>query len=176
MARAPKAMTDDETDVKSVTESVTYLPGNGDPSTVTWCGHTFRANVPKEITGDPNGSQREQLNHHLIERARENKHFSVGSARPKKRDALVMPQAAEEYRAYMVGWLQDPEIQHADQLIARFAKDRDLQIACEVGADDYNYLATLFMPKLHDLAKGDELTEGQVSSLWINHGINQLPW
>jgi len=76
----------------------------------------------------------------------------------------------------MIDWIKDPAIEHTDQLIARFACDRELQAICEVGADDYAYLATLFMPRLHDLAKGDELTEGQVASIWINHGINQLPW
>jgi len=75
-----------------------------------------------------------------------------------------------------VAWLKDPNLDHAEKLIARYAKDRDLREVCEVGADDYSWLATLFMPKLHDLAKGDELTEGQVASLWINHGFNQLDW
>lgn len=178
MARVAKMMTEggDEPEMKSLTESVTYIPGSGDPNSVTWCGHTFRANIAKDITGHPGGSERERLNHQLIERARDNKHFKVGQGRAPRRDVLAQPETAEEYRAYMVGWLQDPAIQHADQLIERFAQDRDLQASCEVGSDDFSYLSTLFMPKLHEFAKGDELTEGQVASLWINHGINQLPW
>jgi hypothetical protein len=49
-----------------------------------------------------------------------------------------MPKTAEEYRAYMANGCRIPgSIQHADLLIARFARDRDLQAACEVGADDY---------------------------------------
>jgi hypothetical protein len=67
-------------------------------------------------------------------------------------------------------------IEHADELIARFAKDRELQLACEVGSDDFAYLGTLFMPRLYDLAKADDLTAQQVSSLWISHGFNVLPW
>jgi uncharacterized protein (DUF736 family) len=174
-ASAKRANEENEESTGPVTESITYLPGDGDPSTVTWCGHTFRANVAKEITGHADGTDREQLNHQLIERARDNPHFKVGDARPK-RTGREIPKTAEEYRAYMAAWLQDPSIQHADQLIARFAKDRELQAACEVGSDDFSLLATLFMPKLHEMAKADELTEGQVAQLWINHGINQLPW
>lgn len=175
MAKAPKAIEGDDPISGPFTETVTYMPGPMDPSTIKWCGHTFQANVSKEITADPNGSESQKLNAHLIERARENSHFKVGNAR-RQRGAIIEPKTAEEYRAYVVEWLKDPALDHADRLIARFAKDRDLQAACEVGADDYSYLATLFMPKLHELARADELSEGQVASLWLNHGINQLPW
>ena len=176
MAKATKPMTEENEDSTGmVTESITYLPGEGDPTNTTWCGHAFRANVPKEITGSPLGSEREKLNHHLIERARENPLFKVGDARPRRR-TIEIPKTAEEYRAYIAAWLQEPSIQHADQLIARFARDRELQAACEVGSDDFAFISTLFMPKLHDMAKADELTDGQLAQLWINHGINQLPW
>ena len=43
-----------------VKESVTYIPGEGDPATVKWCGHTFRANVPVPIEGHPEGSERQR--------------------------------------------------------------------------------------------------------------------
>jgi hypothetical protein len=132
--------------------------------------------VPKEVMGHAAGNRREQLHAHLIERARDNKHFRVGTGPRVRRDLVAVPRTAEEYRGYFVEWLKDPAIQHADQLIARFAKDRELQLSCEVGSDDYSYLSTLFMPKLHDLARSDELTEQQVASLWLNHGIMQLPW
>lgn len=161
--------------VEPVTETITYVPGEGDPSSIKWCGHTFQANMPKDITGHAEGSEREKLNMQLIERARDNKHFLVGNARVK-RDALTEPKTAQEYRAYMVAWLKEPSLDHAEALIARFAKERELREACEVGGDDYSYLETLFMPKLHELAKADELTQGQIASLWVNHGINQLPW
>lgn len=164
-----------EPSAKSVTETITYVPGPMDPAVTKWAGHTFQANVPKEITGHPEGSERDKLNHQLIESARANKHFTVGSRRPKPQ-ARELPKTAEQYRAYAVDWIKDPSIQHTEQLIARFAQDRDLQAACEVGADDYAWLATLFMPKLHELSKADELNENQVASIWINHGINQLPW
>jgi len=175
MARQPRAIEDSAAVVEPVTETITYIPGVGDPPITKWCGHTFQANVPKEITGHAEGGERDKLNFHLIERARENKHFRVGSGRGR-REEKSMPKTAEEYRAHMIDWIKDPAIEHTDQLIARFARDRELQGSCEVGADDYAYLATLFMPRLHDLAKGDELTEGQVASIWINAGINQLPW
>lgn len=175
MAKAPRVSEETESAAQSVTETITYIPGEGDPSSVKWCGHVFQANVPKEITGAAEGSDREKLNLQLIERARDNRHFRVGNARVR-RDAMTEPKTAEEYRAYMVGWLKDPAIDHAETLIARFVRDRELQEMCEVGADDYAFLSTLFMPRLHELAKADELTEGQVASMWINHGVNQLPW
>lgn len=175
MASQPKIAKDTAPAVESVTETITYLPGPMDPSSTKWGGIAFHANVAKEITGHAEGTEREKLNLHLIERARENKHFRVGNSRAK-RDPMAAPKTAEEYRAYMVEWLKDPAIDHADTLIARFARDRELQMVCEVGSDDYSYLATLFMPKLHELAHADELTEGQIASLWIGHGINQLPW
>ncbi len=158
-----------------VTEMVIYLPGPMDPSTTKWCGHTFQANVAKEIIGHAEGTDREKLNFHLIERARDNKHFVVGDGKPK-RDAMAPPKTAEEYRAYVVGWLKDGTIQRTNDLIARFAKDRELRTACEVGSDDYAFISTLLMPKLHELAKADELSEGQVAAMWVNHGFNELPW
>ncbi|MDI1265596.1 MAG: hypothetical protein PS018_20305 [bacterium] len=176
MAKSAKATANESPgETTSVTEFITYLPGQSDPATVTWCGHTFRANLPKEITGRDGGSEREQLNYDLIERARDNPHFKVEGAKPK-RSTRDLPQSADEYRAYIAAWLQDPNLQHADRLIARFAQDRELQAACEVGTSDWSMIGALFMPKLHELAKADELTEGQVAQLWVNAGINQLPW
>ena len=175
MARQPKLIEDTDPAPEPVTESLTYLPGEGDKASVVWGGHTFHANVSKEITGHAGGTAQQKLNLHLIERARENKLFAVGNMRPK-RESTGLPTTAEEYRAYAIKWLKDPAIEHAEQLIARFAKDRELRIACEVGSDDYDYLSTLLMPKLHDLARGDELTETQVAHLWIQHGFNELPW
>ena len=175
MARQQRLIEVDEPPVEAITEEITYTPGQHDPLIITWCGQRFEANKPKSITGKADGTKTEQLNHHLIERARENRHFSVGGQR-KKRDAAALPTSADGYKAYMVDWLKDPNIQHAEELVARFARDRELQAACEVGTDDYAWLSTLFMPKLHELARGDDLTELQVSSLWARHGINVLPW
>jgi hypothetical protein len=176
MAR-PKRIVEDEPEMMTdpVTETITYIPQDGDRPTVTWCGNTFHANIPKDITGRESGTERERLNFHLIERARENKHFAVGGVR-KKRDAKTEPKTQMEYRAYAIEWIKDPGIQHADQLIARFAKDRELQEACEIGYDDFAYLCNFFMPRLHELAKGDELNEPQVGQLWLAHGYNVLPW
>jgi hypothetical protein len=148
-----------------VTDTITYLPGPMDPPVTKWRGHTVQANVPKEFTAPAEH----------FEHARGNKFFRVGNE-AVKRDSMTLPATAEQYRAYIVNWLKDPAIQHADQLIARFAKDRDLRTACEVGSDDYAWIATLFMPKLHELSRADELTEPQVATLWISHGINELPW
>lgn len=158
-----------------VTETITYLPGPMDPTTVKWAGHTFHANVPKDVTGHADGTPSEKLNFGLIESARTSKHFRVGNSKPVKApDAL--PTTPEQYRAYLVGWLNDPSIEHVDDLIARFAKDRELQVACEVGTDDYSYISTLFMPRLHQLAKMDEMNDLAVASAWARAGFNVLPW
>jgi hypothetical protein len=141
-----------------------------------WAGHTFHANVPKEITGHADGSPREKLNLTLIEAARTNRFFRVGDAKPVRAPPDALPKTAEQYRAYMVAWVGDPGIQHVDELIARFARDRELQAACEVGTDDYSYLSTLFLPRLHQLAKMDEMNELQVATAWARQGFNVLPW
>jgi hypothetical protein len=160
----------------SISTTLTYLPDDGDPVINKWCGITFRANVPVELIANPQGTKREQLNAWMIENAKGSRFYSIGDApHPRVRKPNSEPETAEEYRAYMVEWLKQP-FDHASDLIARFVRDRDLQTACEVGFDDYQYLATLFMPKLHELARGDELSEQQVAQLWLSHGVNQLPW
>lgn len=180
MARQPKPQGDDEQVSEAVTESITYVPGEGDPSFVKWGGHTFKANVPKEITGHPDGTATEKLNHQIIESARTNPSFNVAGEK-KRRRSDQLPTDQKSYKAYMIGWLKEekdgaPLYQHAEQLIARFAQDRDLQAKCEVGYDDYQYLGSLFMPKLHELAHADELADGQVAAIWVQYGYNQLPW
>lgn len=175
MARTSAKATEETVPSEPVTETITYVPGEGDPTSVKWCGIVFQANVPKEITGHAGGTDHEQLRYQLIESARANKHFHVGAGRPK-RVANSAPKTPVEYRQHMVAWLQDPAIDHAEALIMRMAKERDLREACEVGTDDYAYLSTLFMPKLHELAKADDLTPGQVASLWVSHGFNEMPW
>lgn len=177
MAKASAKAVEEQAElmVDPVVETITYIPGQGDPSHVVWCGHTFHANVPKEIRGHATGNARDKLNAELIERARDNKSFAVGNAKPK-RDAVKSPNTAEEYRVYFVEWLKDPEIQHAEQLIVRFARDRQVQVACAIGTDDFDMMRDLFVPKLHQLAKGDELTDGHVSDIWVRNGYNVLPW
>lgn len=180
MAKQPRVAGETEPASEPYTEMVTYTPGPLDPVTAKWCGHVFHANVAKEIKAHADGAERDKLNHHLVERARENKFFLVGTAKDgtakAKRDPQAMPTTAREYVGYMVEWLKDDSIQNAEQLISRFARDRDLRATCDVGTDDYNYLATLFMPKLHELQRMDELSDAQIGSLWVSHGINQLPW
>lgn len=161
--------------IESVTETITYVPGPGGPASTMWGGITFQANVPQELTGHPDGNGRERLNYQMIETAKTSKGFVLGNAkRAKAPDAL--PTTAEQYRAYMVAWLKDTQLDHVDDLIARFARDRELQAACEVGTDDYAYLGTLFMPRLHQLAKMDEMNDLAVASAWARAGFNVLPW
>lgn len=181
MARAARQQAIEETEPapEPVTETLTYIPGPSDPVQVTWGGHTFKANVPKEVRGWAAGTEREKLNAIVIESARGNRHFIVGNAKPK-RDPVKDPETPEEYRGYFTEWLKSPAFSapdtHAEDLISRFAKDRELQAACGVGSDDYEFMQALFVPKLHELAKSDELTEPQVASLWMRFGYNVTPW
>jgi hypothetical protein len=175
MASAPRGSEQTKPAAGAVTETITYIPGDGDPPIVKWAGHTFHANVPKEIVGHPEGTDRDRLNHAIIERARDNPAFKVSGA-PRARIKRDTPKTPEQYRAYLADWLKDPAIEHVRDLIGHFAKDKDLQLACEVGASDYDLIATLFMPRLHELTKFDELSAEQVAAIWIDHGYNVLPW
>jgi hypothetical protein len=166
MAKTPKtAETEDPPTSQMVTDTITYLPGPMDPPVTKWRGHTVHANIPKTVT----------THAEHFDNARGNKFFQVGNE-PVRRDRMKEPKTPEQYRAYLVDWLKNSGIQHARDLIARFAQDRKLQEACEVGASDYDLIATLFMPRLHELTKSDELSPEQVSAIWIDHGYNVLPW
>lgn len=174
MAKAAKV--EEQEEVQPVTETITYVPGDGDPAITRWAGQTFHANMPKEITGYADGTAQQKMNLHIIERARDpnQKHFRCASQK-NERQTSTLPKTADEYRAYMIGWLGQ-KYETTDSMIARFAQDKQLQVACEVGTDDYAYLGGLFMPKLHELAKAEELSQGQVAHLWLQHGFNALPW
>lgn len=180
----PAEVAAEELAAKPYKELVTYVPGNGDPVMTLWGGHTFRANEPKELACHAEGSAREKLNHEIVERAKDNKHFTVGAAGSSKprRKPSVMVETPEQYRAHLADWMKEtgadgqPVVKSASDLVARFAKERDMRVFAEVGASDYDMIGTLFMPKLHDLAKADELSADQVSQLWKNAGFNELPW
>lgn len=178
MARQPRLIEDSEPAKddasEPVVEMITYVPTDGGPVKVKWAGHTFEANVPKEIRGREDGTESEKLGLHIINSARNNPHFKVGDKRFQM--PVQLPATAEQYRAYAVNWIKDRSIEHAEDLIRRFTRDRELQAACEVGSDDYAWLATLFMPRLHELARADGLNDVQVASLWAANGVNQLPW
>lgn len=166
--------------LEAVTDTITYVPGDGDPVSVKWGGHIFHANVPKEITGHPDGTQAQQLNHELLTAARSNPHFRRGSEKGERKAARE-PRTPAEYRAHFVNWLRDAKADgdegtNVDGLIARFCCDKPLQEACGCGSDDFMFMGELFMPKLHEFAKADGLNDQQVSAAWVNHGVNQLPW
>jgi hypothetical protein len=181
---AAKSDPTEEVAAKPYRETITYVPGNGDPVVTLWGGHTFRANEPKELVAHAEGTARERLNHEIIELARDNKHFTVGSGAStrSRRKAAVMVETPEQYRAHLADWMKEvgadgqPVVKSASQLVERFAKERDMRTMAEVGASDYDLIGALFMPKLHDLAKADELTADQVTALWRQHGFNELPW
>jgi hypothetical protein len=150
-------------------DQITYLPGEGDPLSVKWHGFVFHANVPKSVTKPE-----------LIEQARGNKFFRVGSFDTAKDstaapDAAIMdPKTSGEYRAHFVGWFK--KVTDINVLVTTWAKEQPMREACEVGADDYSYIGTLFHPKMHELAKAAGLSEGQLAELWARYGVFQLPF
>lgn len=183
MARANNQASEETVSKGPFTETITYTPGHGDPVVTQWGGHTFHANKPKEVTCHPEGTARERLNAELVELARSNPHFTVGTGGPaRKAKASKMIETPEQYRSHLAEWMKEvgpdgqPVIKSAAQLIERFAKERDMRTMAEVGASDYDLIGTLLMPKLSDLAKADELTAEQVASIWRQHGFNELPW
>jgi hypothetical protein len=139
------------------TETVTYLPGKEDPPETKWGSITFHANVPKEINAHAEGTPHERAMHAIIERARSNKFFHVGEFDAAKavavREKVTPPKTSEQYRAWVVGWL--PGVSSVGELDHKWMSEEGLRIACEVGADDIDFLNTLIAPKRHELSKRD---------------------
>jgi hypothetical protein len=79
-----------------------------------------------------------------------------------------------EYRGYVANWLNS--VRTTEALILKWSSDRDLRERCDVGSDDFEYLGTLIEPKAASLARQDGLSDQQVASLWVKHGIFELPW
>lgn len=150
-------------------EQITYLPGEGDPLFVKWHGLVFHANVPKSVTKAD-----------LIEQAKANKFFKVGSFDTTKDSTAAVvstvadPKTAAQYRAHFVDWFK--KITSINDMVATWAKEQPMREACEVGADDYSYIGTLFYPKMHDLAKAAGLNQQQLAELWARVGVQQLPF
>ncbi len=124
-------------------EQVTYRPGPEGPLETTWLGHKFQAHVPKTVT-----------NQKLIDMARGNKFFKVGSfdaSADVYKEEVLPPKTAEQYRAWAVGWLKD--VRNVDELCERWANEARMRAALEVGYDDYHYISSLVQPKLDELIR-----------------------
>lgn len=151
-------------------EQVTYLPTAGDPPSIKWHGIVFHANVPKPVNKPE-----------LIAAARENRFFKVGPFDPATDSTAALenadaaaPKTAEEYRAHFVAWLRKTETIH--DLIKNWTADTALRQSCEVGSDDYSYIASLFLPKQHELARIAGLQPQQLATLWAEKGVFELPF
>jgi hypothetical protein len=161
----------DETDQElPLSEQITYLAGEGDPPSTKWHGIVFHANVPKTVNKPA-----------LIEAAKNNRFFKVGTFDPQKDAGGVVPlpsiadpKTSEQYRAHVVEWLR--KVTDIDDFVKRWASEGDMRMACEVGSDDYSYLGTLLRPKMHELQKVAQLNDLQLAELWVRHGVNQLPF
>ena len=143
-------------------EDVTYTPGPDDPAITKWRGHEFRANVPVRIRDEDH-----------IKAARGNRFFRVGN---EIKDEILIgpPKTSDQYRAHVVAWMKD--VTTVDQLVTKWAADRNLRTACEVGRDDVMWLGRLFEPKLHQMRMQEGLKEIQVAEVWVKHGVLELPW
>lgn len=144
----PRAEATEKTEAaEKVSEQVTYLPGDGDPSQTKWHGLVFHANIPKTVT-----------NPILIEQARTNKHFHVGPFDPAKQgvpthEEVVLPKTPEQYRAWFAAWLKT--MSSVDEMDQRWMKEEVLRESCGVGSDDLEYMTSLYQPKRAELRKLD---------------------
>lgn len=143
-------------------EELTYLPADGDPHTIKWRGHEFKANTPKRVN---------DADH--IEAARGNRFFRVGNDGPKENPNLA-PATSQQYRAHVVKWMKDVETVGA--LIQKWASERVLRQTCEVGLDDVSYLGSLVEPKLRAMRMKEGMSDGDVANTWMRAGILELPW
>jgi hypothetical protein len=187
MAMTPRkapAGTDEQAqqDRLPLSEQITYLPREGDPPSTRWHGHVFHANVPKTVTKAE-----------LIEAARNNRFFKVGSFDPAKDSTAALsevpaddPKTSEQYRARVVAWLKrldkisaDPEQGPGgalEAMVKTWAKEQHMREACEVGSDDYSYIGSLFLPKMHQFSQAAGLNQQAVAELWARNGVFQLPF
>jgi hypothetical protein len=159
--RPPKNAEPEASVGAAVSETITYVPGEGDPATVKWGNIVFEANKPQTIsghTGDPlkkECTKQERLNADIIERARKNKFFRVGTFDPRKDSVKVEPtegpQNSAQYRLHAAEWLK--KANSVEELDGKWIGEETLRKECEVGGDDIDYLMSLFTPKRAELRK-----------------------
>lgn len=164
----------------SSTTTITYIPGEHDPVKTKWHGLTWDANVPKEVS-------REEV----IEAARSNPWFKVGefnpaTDKPPQAGFSGTPSTPEQYRAHFVEWLKKIKVANAegepnqgalDDLMKRWLSEEHLRQLCDVGPDDIDWMGTLFLPKMYEIAKAAGLTDKQLYEKWRDqYGVTQLPF
>ncbi len=142
-------------------ENITFCPELGGASETIWREIHFRANVPVFVKDKD-----------LIDAARGNRFFQVGNE--KKALSNETPKTHDQYRAHVIRWLG--ETKNTEDLIKRWAADRELRTSCEAGSDDYRYLSQFLETKLRDHARFDGLDDQKVASLFLKHGIVEIPW
>lgn len=160
---------------ETVAEQVTYLAGDGDPPSTKWHGIVFRANVPKMVTKPL-----------LIEQARGNRFFKVGKFDADKDQAPLPgfagdPKTSAEYRSHIIGWVnklggQHPQPEDIEEMIKTFVAEARMREMCEVGSDDYSFIGSIFLPKMHELARAAGLNDDQLAKAWARYGLFQLPF
>lgn len=148
-------------------EDVTYLPGEGDPRTTKWRGHTFVAGEPKRIKD----------RHHIMA-ARANKFFRVGKGGKPDDNPNRGPSTSEEYRAHVVEILNagGESPMTVEDFIRKWAGERQMRDRCGVGDDDIRWLGGLVEPRLRQMRGREGLSDHQVADIWIKYGIFDIPW
>jgi hypothetical protein len=126
------------------------------------CGVEFKANVPTLVKDKDH-----------IASARGSRFFHVGNDVAEESPNKA-PQDAMDYRGHVLGWAKG--VTTVEELVTRWARDRDLRMRCEVAHDDIQYLGTLIEPRLQKMRMAEGLSETQVAELWIKHGELVIPW
>ena len=126
-------------------QQVTYLPDPEDQPQTKFAGHTFSANTPKVV----------ELPKSVVERLRGNRFFKVGAFDPKtdtvKAQPILVPKTAEEYQVHAVKWFKD--VQSLHEFDERWTQEEALRQACEVGAEELDYLGHLARARRGELKK-----------------------
>jgi hypothetical protein len=145
---------------------VTYVPpddGQHHPSSLTWNGVTFQANMPVDLDPvkhayDIDEAERsvDPVTQRLLlktvtrrvtmaEVAKTNPFFVVEGepqAVARKPGRPARPKTSEDYRAHALAWIAS--IDDPDELAERWNTEETLRERCGVGEDDVSYLRPLF--------------------------------
>lgn len=139
MARTPQ----DSTPLPSDATMVTYVPRfDGDPANTEVHGLKFKANVPRPIS-DPR----------VIEMAKGNPWFTVGSEKPAPLPTVGKPTSDVQYRQYAVAWVQNSK--SSEEMTKRWDAEEELRTDCGVGSDDIEYVRAFFDPKFEKLKRAE---------------------
>ena len=136
---------------------ITYAPvSESAPYETIWNKHRFRANIPVAVRDIVGGNTAAQM----IESAKHNPDFMVEGF-PRADARPIDPETPEQYKIYAVGWIRLAV--NAAEMKRRWNSEKDLREDCGVGADDEEYLASIFNPRLSLLKESEKLQTAAVN-------------